>query len=106
MVSAWGHTGRDLAENSTLLAAIGAFCLSLEQPWIVAWDANLTPEQIVESGWVSRVAGRMVRTRETTCRASNGEDHELDFFITSRHFPRARAQKIVDASSGRTIRSN
>ena len=61
-----GPTG----ENLELMEELTALVRSLDGPWVMAGDWNMTPETLTASGWPRIVDGTIVATELPTCNGS------------------------------------
>ena len=85
-----GATGENLVLMEELRAAIG----SLNGPWIIAADWNMSPEMLVTTGWLAMTKGHAVSTSLPTCNGS-----VYDYFIVAKEIGHAvkGIQRIKDA---------
>ena len=85
-----GATGANLE----LLAELGEYLGGLQQPWVVAGDWNMTPEELQDTDWLRRVRGTMVCPSQPTCRSAllthRGESTPQPSTTTQRRHPGAR----------------
>ena len=66
------------ARNLDLLQTLAQVISRLRGPWLLAGDFNFTPQELVASGWLQLVRGRVSVPRAPTCGKKT-----LDFFVTS-----------------------
>ncbi len=76
-------------ENLDILEEIAADLAQVRGPWVLAGDFNLTPAQLVATGWLELVRGVLIAPKRNTC-----NDKTLDYFIVSE----ALAPAVVGAS--------
>ena len=85
-----GSTGENLAVLEGLKAAIW----TVDGPWIIAADWNMSPETLAATGWLSMVNGQTVSTTLSTCTNS-----VYDYFVVAQSIRHAikGIQRIKDA---------
>ena len=79
LISVYLFFGEGLScRNIDLLQAIAGVIGELRGPWILAGDFNITPQDLISTGWLQLVGGTVHAPSLPTC---NGR--VIDFFVTS-----------------------
>ena len=79
LISVYLFFGEGLScRNIDLLQAIAGVICELRGPWILAGDFNITPQDLISTGWLQLVGGTVHAPSLPTC---NGR--VIDFFVTS-----------------------
>ncbi|CAK0823885.1 unnamed protein product, partial [Prorocentrum cordatum] len=82
MVPRWGPG----SPNQGKLASLAAFLAAIEDPWVVAADWNLEPQQLVAMGFPTKVGGTVVTPRHTTVTCSKGAGSLIDYCLVRSDF--------------------
>ena len=64
--------------NLDLLETVAITLLGLKGPWCIGMDANITPDELIDTGWLKKVGGVIHYPSDATC---NGKTYDL--FVTS-----------------------
>ena len=75
-------------ENWRRLMKVGEVLSHFGRPFIVGGDFNTSPAELAQSGWPAGIQGRVQATGALevgTCRSSQGNWSNIDFFVLSRH---------------------
>ena len=67
--------------NQNILEAVSARLALLMGPWVLGVDANCTPQELIDTGWLAVVKGKVVYPSGKTCTAGVGRT--IDFFVIS-----------------------
>ena len=71
-------------KNRAIMMMIGITIETMGMPYIIAGDINLTPSELVDTGWVESIRGKIVASDEVTCRPTPEHAGKvLDYFIVS-----------------------
>jgi len=82
VVSIYLHDGMGLlAENLEILQRLGQFLVQRSEPYIVAGDWNVQPEEMQAARWAEMVGGQLVTPDRTTC--TSGKGSTLDWLVVS-----------------------
>ena len=69
-------TVRDVAGGNTLnltkLARLGAHVHTMNLPYVIVGDFNMTPDEFIATQWVDQLRGQIVTPHETVSTCSNG----------------------------------
>ena len=77
--------------NRTILEETAAEISSLDTPWIIGMDANMSPADLQKSGWVDMIKGQIIAPEIPTCSSST-----LDFFVVSKQLvPAVHAVQVI-----------
>lgn len=87
-ISLYAFAGDDaLNRNIPLLATLATFLASVQPPWVIALDANMTPEELETMHWLEQVGGTVLAPSGPTCFPGQGNPRTLDFFVASTGLP-------------------
>ncbi len=79
LISAYLWPAEGMTErNLGVLHSIAAVVHALRGPWVLAWDANMDPKEIMATGWLAVVRGVVVAPQQPTC-----NDSINDYFVVS-----------------------
>jgi len=68
-------------DNITKMNQIGSFVRSLKDIWVLAGDFNLTPEEMVKTGWLDKIGGTIIVPHNTMYTCTAGQARILDYII-------------------------
>ena len=94
LVSAYlRHSEGASPDNQRILAEIAANLATANGKWLLAMDANMTPESLHQTGWLELVDGVIHHCDQATCGRNN-----YDYFVASASVSRTvhGVQKITD----------
>lgn len=80
--------------NQTILTELAAMVDTVQGPWIIGGDWNMTPDKLASSNWPNIVQGRIHVPSEPTC-----NDSVYDYFVVSNSLSHA-VQATVRLSDG------
>ena len=72
------HTEGMSADNAAILDDLAASLATLNKPWIIGGDFNMSPEDLSASGWPAMVRGKVCAPLHNTCYSNR-----YDYFIVS-----------------------
>ena len=72
-----GYTG----DNVKKLNLIGSFLKSLKDLWVLAGDFNMTPEQLVKTGWLDKVNGVIIPPFNVDHTCTAGQARIIDYLV-------------------------
>eukprot|EP00971_Amphidinium_carterae_P254466 5051837-Amphidinium_carterae.2 len=97
LISVYLRTAQGPEQQLDILGAILELCVREGKQFLIAGDWQLTPEEVLKTGFVQACGGALLRTHHTTCWA--GAKRELDFMIASRELALQCESIRVDALS-------
>ena len=78
--SGYGHSGEGMSgRNLSWLEPIASALFLTTGHWAIGCDSNLTPDELIATGWLSRVNGVLVAPGVPTCK-----DKVLVYFVVSK----------------------
>ena len=91
------HSDQWTARNHNLMAAVFHVVKSLDCPWILAGDFNMSPQCMETSMWPELLQGAVHATNDVlgTCRTTGGP-RNYDFFIVDKRISSAVERLWVD----------
>ena len=60
------------ALNLTKLARLGALVHTMNLPYVIVGNSNMTPDELVATQWIDQIRGQIVIPHETVSTCSNG----------------------------------
>ena len=90
--------------NWTLLLELLVALRRTRGPWIIGGDWNMSPEELMASGWLEKAGGAVVASQEATCDAAD-EGTRIDFFVVAKELlPYVEAVSVVYGAPIKTHR--
>eukprot|EP00959_Pyramimonas_sp_CCMP1952_P181990 3805371-Pyramimonas_sp.AAC.1 len=85
-------------DNVGRMSRLGASVQCLQLPWVIAGDCNIDVSQMLESRYLQRLGGHVLRAPvQHTCVSSKGQSH-IDYFVASSScLPYIRSVEAVEA---------
>eukprot|EP00971_Amphidinium_carterae_P265187 5260207-Amphidinium_carterae.1 len=97
MVSLYLRTGLGPEQQLDILGAVIELCVREGCQFLLGGDWQLTPEQLLSTGFLQAVDGVLLRVHQTTCWA--GAQREIDYFVGSRELALQAREVSVDPCS-------
>ena len=70
-----------LGANTERVRSLSSFVLTLADPWVILADFNMTPEEMLATGWPERVGGCIVTPRNVSATCDQGRGRMLDYAV-------------------------
>eukprot|EP00973_Karenia_brevis_P056173 7811667-Karenia_brevis.AAC.1 len=67
--------------NLEFLEVLGTYIASCGEAWVAGGDWNMSPHELMASGWLTQVSGEIVASSDITCTSGHGD--VLDYFVVS-----------------------
>eukprot|EP00971_Amphidinium_carterae_P077802 1538648-Amphidinium_carterae.1 len=97
VVSLYLRTGLGPEQQLDILGAVVEMCVREGCQFLLGGDWQLTPEQLLHTGFLQTIDAVLLRTHHTTC--WSGAQRELDFFVASRAMALQAHEVSVDPCS-------